>query len=293
MALLKVGGSYYSQYDLRAISALVPTEVQQKRFYLVGENDQHASSLLKLSYIEYPRESPRPKDYLAWVKKMTRAGHAVTITVFMNYKMFYSVDKDDAGEYDYDHIVSVSRIESDYDDDLYHDDDVITMEDHGLYAEDWDNPPYYFTYDFKGFIATRKQANNNNHVYSIPDVPEYGNFGIAHTGIQDNNHDCLPLLVETNVNYEKPPIKNHSEDRPAAMALTLTVTVSKLVPGVQYNLYTYNDENKVPVEAFNAAVSSSVAVKVITGPSSGTFVMTESIMSDAKRIYRCVRADAK
>ena len=294
MATLRVGGSYYSQYDVRAISAVRGSDVQVKRFYLVGENDQHASDLLKLTYLEFDNSgTPDPRRYLAWIKKMTRAGHAVTICVFMNHKMFYGINKDDAGEYDYDHIVSVARVESNYDDDEYHEDDVVTMEDHGLYAPN-NNPIYYFSYTFKDFIGTRAQSNNNNHVYSIPDVPQYGNFGIAHTGIQDKNKDCLPLLVQTSVNYEKPAIKNNSEDRPASMPLTLTITVTGLQDGVQYNLYTFDDETKVPVEAFNAnGAGVALTLKQFTGAASGKFETTEDITSDQKRIYRCVRADAK
>ena len=296
MATLRLGGAYFSQYDVRAISALRSTEVQVKRFYLVGENDQHASDLLKLSYIEFDntQTSTDPKRYLSWVKKMMRAGHAVTITVFMNHKMFYGIDKDDAGEADYDHIVSVTKLESNYDDDEYHADDLVTMEDHGLYAPDW-NAIYYFTYQMKDFIATREESNNNHHVYSIPDTGKdgSGNFGIAHTGILDKNKDCLPLLVQTSANLEDPAIKNNSEDRPAPMPLTLTVTVTGLQPGVAYSLYTYSDETKVPTEAFNANSAAAHAVKQFTASADGRFVLTEDIQSSDKRIYRCVRADAK
>ena len=52
MALLKFG-SYMSEYDVRAISAIAPNNVQKKHFYLVGENDERASKLLKLSAIEW------------------------------------------------------------------------------------------------------------------------------------------------------------------------------------------------------------------------------------------------
>lgn len=293
MATLKKGCSYYSQYDVRAISAVLPTDVQQSRFYLVGENDQRASDLLKLTYIEYDNaKSFNPKVYLAWVKKMTRAGHAVTITVFMNYYLFYGVEKKDAGEYDYDHIVSVSRVDSNYDDDLYHDDDLITMEDHGLWAPG-NNPVYLFTYTFKDFIGDRARANaKEGNVYSIPDT-QSGNFGIAHTGIVDKNKDCLPILLETNVNYEKPAIKNRSEERPAPMPLTLTITVSQLADGAAYNLYTYNDETAVPTESFNANAKQAISVRKIQGDATGRFVVADSIQSSDKRIYRCVRADAK
>lgn len=50
--------------------------------------------------------------------------------------------------------VSATSIDSDYDDDMYHDDDVITFDDHGLYGP-WPEAlrPYYFTYIFKDFMV--------------------------------------------------------------------------------------------------------------------------------------------
>lgn len=56
------------------------------------------------------------------------------------------VDDPTAGYYEYDHIVSIAKIESDYDDDEYHDDDVITISDHALWAPRGSPPPYYWTY---------------------------------------------------------------------------------------------------------------------------------------------------
>lgn len=293
MACLRLGGCYYSQYDARQISTTVDSQVS--KFYLVGVNDQHASKLLRLTFEEFDNANPvtDPKRYLSWVKKMTRAGAAVTITVFMNEYMFYGRTDKTSGEADYDHIVSVSRIESDYDDDLYHDDDLVTMEDHGLYAPGH-NPIYLFTYSMRDFIGTREHANSQTagNVYSIPEC-DSGNFGIAHFGIIDADGDTLPILLETNVNYESPHIRNKSEDRPDSMEIVLTVTVSGLEDGVQYKLYKYNDETLVPSSAFNAN-SAKVAISTLDITSStGSYKLTETIQSSDKVIYRCVRADAK
>jgi hypothetical protein len=292
MATLRLGGAYYSQYDAREISAIQRTDVQQKHFYLVGENDQRASDLVKMTYEEFDNSgSPNPKRYAAWLKKMVRAGYAVTLTTFMNHKMFYGMNDENAGYPDYDHIVSMARVESDYDDDLYHEDDIFTMSDHGLYSPDRE-PIYYFSYQVKDFIATRTVSNTNGHVYSIPDSPDKGNFGIAHKGFVDTNKECQPLLVQTNVNYENPPIKNKSEVRPPAMPLTLTVTVSGLTAGTDYILYTYNDETKVPTEAFNANAAAAFASKKFTA-TGAEWTVKDDIQSSDKRIYRCVAASAK
>ena len=294
MALMRLGGGYISQYDARAIAAITPGEIQTSKFYLVGVNDQRAAKLLKLNFEEFDNSgSVDPRRYLSWVKAMVRRGHAVTITVFMNYYMFYG--KRQGGEADYDHIVSVSSISSDYDDDLYHDDDVLTLEDHGLWAPR-SKPVYLFSYTFGEFIATRAKANaaSNLNVYSLPDSPDNGNFGVAHISIVDTDGEALPILVETSANYEDPHIKNGSEKRPAPMDLVLTVTVSGLEAGATYKLYKYNDENRVPTSAFNTNSLGGAAISTRDiSSSSGSYLFTEAIKSNEKVFYRCVRSDAK
>lgn len=125
---------------------------QTDNFYLVGTNDQRAAKLLRLDAIEFPHpdlSDGHTDKYLAWVKSMVRRGYAPTITVFMNQYLFYGELNPNAGYPDYDHIVSATSVQSDYDDDEYHDDDVITFSDHGLYGP-WPKSlrPYYFTYRF-------------------------------------------------------------------------------------------------------------------------------------------------
>ncbi len=166
---------------------------------------------------------------------MTRKGYAVTITVYMNYYLFYGVVKPDAGnylpeelntndckliikplfivsgEYDYDHIVSVSSIISLYDDDEFHPDDIIVISDHGLWAPRTTGPVYLFNYTFKDFIGTREDANaKNGDVYTLPASSKLTcyNYGVAHTSVVDQNADLLPVRLETSVNYESPEIDN-------------------------------------------------------------------------------------
>lgn len=49
----------------------------------------------------------------------------------MNQFVFYKNKSPSAGEAEYDHIVSVIGFDSNYDDNLYHPDDVIHISDHG------------------------------------------------------------------------------------------------------------------------------------------------------------------
>ena len=289
-------GQYLSQYDLRDIA--VGT---QRKEYLVGVNDASTAKHVKMNYTTYPNTCEAPgktngtcsHEYLAWVKAMTRRGYAVTITVFLNNYLFYGNTNPNAGDDEYDHIVSVSRIESDFDDDLYHDSDQITFSDHGLYAPDPTNPRYLFTYKFADFPGTRQQANaKSGSVYTLPygDDATSGNFAIAHTGPADVFQELLPVTVNTSVNYEKPEIKDGSEKRPNAMNLTLTVQVSGLEDGVQYVLYKYNAEDNVPTSNFNAHKDRASESFAITGTSTGVFVMTDAIESSQKTFYRAVRA---
>lgn len=164
------------------------------------------------------------------------------------------------------------------------------MEDHGLYAPGY-KPIYLFSYTMKDFIGTRQKANDKRGaVYTVPDKTY--NYGIAHTGILLDSgvaSQMANVRVDTSVNYEDPEIGVRSEERPAPMELTLTVTVTGMENGVAYKLYKYVDETKVPTSKFNQQSANAVATFDIVGP---TYKMTEKIMSDQKTIYRAVKASA-
>ena len=277
----------------------------QFKYYLVGTNDQRTTEKINLNCIEFDgRNNIGVENYLAWIKKMTRAGYAVTITVYMNYYLFYGNVDPNAGEYNYDHIVSVSKVESQYDDDLYHPGDLLVMSDHGLWAPRTTGPVYLFNYTFKDFPATRQDANTKvaGKVYSLPISSHTTcfNYGISHTGVIDANNETLPIDMATSVNYESPEIQVHSEARPKPMALVLTTTVRQLEANRNYVLYKYNSETSVPTSDFNSQASmASTATRFTccTYSDSGvfkdnTFTVTETILSDQKVIYRAVRSDA-
>ncbi len=148
-------GQYFSQYDMREIAANNRDEAQTKHSYLVGVNDQHAAMQVHLNHTEYNNTdytTGHTQRHLAWIKYMTRRGWPVTMTIYMNFYLFYGDTSPNAGDPLYDHIVSVIRVESNFDDDEYHDSDIITFSDHGL----WDpspqkGPRYYFSYEFSEF----------------------------------------------------------------------------------------------------------------------------------------------
>ena len=223
----------------------------------------------------------------------------------MNYYMFYESMDPNAGEFDYDHIVSVMSIESDYDDDLYHDDDVMTIDDHGLWAPLF-QPVYYFNATFKEWVGTRRDANaKNGSIYTVPFASDSTteNFGVAQSGVLDTSDAAsgpsglVPVRVDTldagglaPCNFEDPQIGVQSEERPPAMELVLKVTVSGLEAGAAYTLYRYDDEAKVPTSYFNRNASNAVHAWAFVGPAD--FTLLESIMTDMKAAYRAVRADA-
>jgi hypothetical protein len=296
-------GQYLSQYDLREIAALTPRNVQTSQSYLVGLNDIQTAGKIRLdaTEYEYSRDSTT-EDYLVWIKNVTRSGFAVTMTIYMNQYRFYGLTNPEAGDVNYDHIVSIHSVESRYDDNEYHADDVLTFSDHGLWAPLVPGPPfpypydapYLFSYAFGDAIATREEANlPTASVYSVPfaSASTTSNFGVAHSGPTDKSGgDLVPVHVAIDVNYEAPQIGIRSEVRPASMVLVLNVTVAAPAAGVEYTLYRYDDEAKVPTSNFNALNNSAVASYRFLGPQ--PFQITESILSDEKVFFRAVRSDA-
>ncbi len=72
----------------------------------------------------------------------------------------------------------------------------------------------------------------------------------------------------------------------------LTVTVSGLTPGDEYNLYRYKTLASIPNRGFNKYASKAYERWTIPGHAGGKFVMTEKIMSDEVAAYRAVPANA-
>ncbi len=271
-------GQYLSQYDARSLACNGGSQTGNQ--LLLGINDQQAAKAMRLQATTWPNASQDSNSFLAWVSEHVNEGHPVAIGLYTNEYLFYGDTDPTAGDDEYDHIVPV----------LSMDEDNITFSDNGLWGDAKD-PQYLFTYPLSTFVATRKEANNpNGQVYSLS--KETNNYGIAITGILDEDDETLPVRVTTNLNYEYPEIANKSSKRPAPMPLTLEITIQNLEPGILYTLYRYNDFSKVPTSSFNAHASDATKSWQIQITSGSTYQLTDSTLSDTSAIYRCVKADS-
>ncbi len=142
----------------------------------------------------------------------------------MNHWLFYHDDDPAAGYFDYDHIVSVYEVLSDYDDEAFHEDDILVLSDHALYSsEKWITPldrghaRYLYNCTFGDCAGNRTSANDpDGPMYTVPLIERHpyqngakGNYGIAHMGVLDEapgGSGLARVVVETDLNYEDPEI---------------------------------------------------------------------------------------
>jgi hypothetical protein len=288
-------GQYISQYDARALASNDGAQSAASSQLLIGVNDTYAAAQMHLTYVEWNTKTEKnTNSFLAWVTGEVVAGYPVAIGIYTNEYLFYGKTNANAGDPDYDHIVPVTGVASNSpltNPATYYSTNVITFNDNGLWTgTPSGQPQYVFSYPFGSFEATRKQANaENGNIYSVSS--DGSNYGIAITGVIDQDHETVPVSVATNLNYEKPAIKNGSNARPSPEPLTLTVTVSGLHSGTTYNLYRYNAMADVPNTAFNANASQAYEKWTIAATAS-TYTMTENIESSDEAIYRAVPASA-
>lgn len=293
VALISAGlyyGQYVSQYDARAIASKNIDQSRRESQLLIGVNDTYAAKRMRLKAIEWNTDAkPNGNDFLAWVKENVASGYPVIVGVYMNHYLFEGSEDEEAGEEEYDHIVPVIGVSSSRPftkPSRYYSDDVITFSDNGLYSGDG-QPAYLYRYAFGAFQANRKEANSKSRpVYSLR--RNGGNYGIAVTGIIDRDGKTLPIRLSTNVNYEKPAMREGSNTRPTPQKLFLTANVSGLKPGVPYTLYRYNSFDSVPESSFNANASKASKSWKFTVTAGSTFVVTEEISSDQTAVYRAV-----
>lgn len=283
-------GQYVSQHDARAIASKNANQAERDSQLLLGVNDAYAAAQMHLTAVAWKNTtSSDTEDFLAWVKGNVAAGYPVAIAVYENRSTFEESDDPEAGDDEYDHIVPVTGISSKHPltkPAQYNADDKITFNDNAHYTPN-DEPLYVYSYTFASFQATRREANSKAHpVYSL--ARGGNNYGLAITGIIDKDGQALPVRLSTNVNYEKPEMKDGSNARPAARDLTLTVAVSGLKPGLSYNLYRYDSFESVPNSGFNAAAKQADKKWKIKINSGSTFSLKEKIKSDQIAVYRAV-----
>lgn len=283
-------GQYASQHDARAIASRNANQSEEGSQLLLGRNDAYAAAQMHLTAVAWKNTATSDTaDFLTWVKGNVAAGYPVAIAVYENRSTFEESDDPEAGDDEYDHIVPVTGVSSKHPltkPAQYHADDKITFNDNAHYTPNGE-PTYVYNYTFGSFPATRREANSKAHpVYSL--ARGGSNYGLAVTGIIDHDGKALPVRLSTNVNYERPEMKDGSNARPAARDLTLTVTVSGLEPGLSYNLYRYDSFESVPNSGFNAAAEQADKKWEIKIKSGSAFSLKEKIKSDQIAVYRAV-----
>lgn len=282
-------GQYISQYEAR-VCAIGKTP-QDEGELLLGVNDLRAAAKMHLRAEEW--NGSRQKNsaqFLRWVRNHVLRGHPVAIGVFNNEYQLYGNTNPDAGHHGYDHIVPVLSVATHRRAPASRGafaTERLTFSDNGLWGQHGDYP-YFFTYRFGAFPKDRQQANSpRGPLYSLPAGQR--NYGVAILGV---NGDTLPVRVWTSVNYENPAMRHHSNQRPAAMPLTLTVVVSGLTPGVNYRLYRYDSLAAIPDSDFNAHAARAAEARDIRIDSGDSFTFTRDILSDEVAAWRCVEASA-
>lgn len=262
----------------------------------MGYNDEFTVDKLKLVHTEWDRSIKDTKKFLLWIKKEVMLGNLVTTGVYTNEFLFYCDENKNAGDPDYDHIVSVIGIDTTSPGDFvnFKNEDILYFSDHGL----WDPSPdttgtrYIFNYTFLEIMGNRVDANDKSgRVYTLPNDDSVGNYGLSISGIKDTNQETLPITIIPSQNYEEPEIRDGSNTRPTSFSLSLTITISELVPSVQYVLYKYNNLDNVPIDSFNSHSSQATSQRDITITSGTKYTFQETIESSDRVIYRCVRKD--
>lgn len=266
---------------------------------MLGYNDEFAAQQLRLNSTKWDRSTTvDTKEFLLWIKKEVMRGNLVTIGVYTNEFLFYCTTNKNAGDSDYDHIVSVIGIDSTTPNDFenFNNEDILYFSDHGLWDpyESPSNTRYIFNYTFLEVMGNRQDANRKDgRVYTLPNDESIGNYGLSISGIMDLNNECLPISIIPSQNYEEPEIRDGSNTRPTSFMLNLTVTISNLTPSVEYILYKYNNVSKVPTQSFNINSNSgqSISQRDIVISSGTKYIFVETIESSDRVIYRCVRKD--
>lgn len=279
-------GQYMSQYDVRALIG------SQQEELLLGINDAKAAKAMRLEAECWDFKTQTSTDaFLSWVKQNAEKGYPVVIGVYINQLLMYGSPKAGDGDPDYDHIVPVDGFTSNHDlaDASYYGDDVISYTDDGLWRASMEHK---FHCSFASFQATREEANGlTAPMYSLsacnPSKRRY-NYGIAIKGVKDLKGETLPVRVDTNIDFESPPIADASNQRPPAVPIVLTVTVSQLEPNVRYVLYRYNKLDSVPASDFNEHAADAAEHWDFEIPSGSTYTIAETIQSNDVAVYRAV-----
>jgi hypothetical protein len=225
---------------------------------------------MRLRASEFPGASIATPDLIMWAKRQLVKGHVPIIGVFNNGIALQEWKGRVDGDVDYDHIVPIVGVASDWplkDDADYYASDVITFIDNGLYGPVGipGRYPFLFSYAAGTFQGTREQVNNPQGVpmYMLRDTPS--TYGISIEGVVDEDGQCLPVRLSCDTGFEpEPPPMDPAPDGPGLASsplcgspptghrIRLTATVDLPSPNQPCNLYCYSRFADVPVGGFNA-----------------------------------------
>ncbi len=189
-----------------------------------------SNSRLRGSRFEYTRQSPGMagfREYMSWIKHEVIHGHQVTAAVLIN----------GGNDPQYDHEVTVIKIGTNHSpaDPAYYPDDVLYIEDHGVYTLSGDkfssNPaippgagsdsvgctPYVYGYSFASLANTREGANRPDaQGYSIVIPGER----TIHTYTGGSGYDTVRILGPHNYGFSVvSPEDLSSETLPVALTI--------------------------------------------------------------------------
>ena len=316
-------GAYTSQWTARSFALGGGEQWQEGSQIIIGENgngvtDRQVAESLRLEVEDYDwNAETNTNGFLSWIKQKFLAGDTVIIGVYNNVPM---LGESGDGDPVYDHIVPVVGIGSDHPLDgpdpvsgdpawTYYNSDIITISDNGLYTPVTNNVPSnspenanesaLYTFNFYDWQNTRAGANttsSDTSTYDLYSAPIFGpgvkNFGTAVTGIVDRTTDGRPAIgVELTSSVNNEGFHNAAELRvePAGTHMTLTATANP-TPGVEYNVYIYDNFADVPDGNFytEAVGSGRTPDYVIPTTNTGTWTVALPILTSDTRIFRIV-----
>lgn len=256
-ASIQTAALYYGTY----ISQNLAREIAGEEL-IVSENDDELLDALKLNYDEWDwnASTPQYKDYLIWAKKHLSKGHPVIMTVYVN-------GMDDP---DYDHIVPAVGYKS-------ADITSFNKNDELIFNDLFQKTPFVRTFD-SIWDDRSMQRNDSKYEYCIPKDVEYG---VAITGVADNNNETVPVSLSIDA-WDEPNVTAGENPR----EVHATIKISSLTEGMNYVMLKYTDYGKVPDQDFLNSQADQIKAFTATG-SSVTF--RDSFMSNTLAVYRCVQ----
>lgn len=206
--------------------------------------------------------TPQYQDFFVWMKSQLAQSHPTIIGVYLGN-----------GFSGYDHIIPAIGIVA-QNTTTYDPTDVITFNDNF--------EPTSFHYTCNEFWDNQANILNPAAANSWYWVPNDVCYGIAYTGIKDDNNVCKPVHItvdhwdEPNVTLGQTPIQ-----------FNMTVTVEDLTSGENYTLLRYDTYTNIPSTNFNTNGASSFESFTATGT---TQVFQHTVNSDGFAAFRCVKS---